>query len=289
MFRLLIVEQNSNHADIIAEIALSLNHHPVKANTKKAASALLSSDRFDYFVINMLIPLSDGGDANFYNCLGLIEQIRDHYPKSVEYPVIIFNDSLIDSALLIECMEDGTSSFLAFDPELPDDQATLRKAMQRLTDKARSKRGSYIPPPDSAPDIGLVHKKLAARYKLVVDLKTMKVFFNGVELPSGKGGLQPRHKVFLFVLAKNIGNALSAEAIQDEVKKYRLDCFADTSKNIRNKIKSTLRAAAVKHPAKITDNAANTLLKTERVDLTRLDLDKDDVFTIYGEEEYPTL
>jgi len=291
MFRVLIVEPNVKNGEIIAAIAHSLNHTPTIVRTKQEAFALLAGEHFDYFILNMLIPLSEGRDANVYNCLGLVNQIRDCYPESVQYPIIIFHESLVGGEQLIECMEDGASSFLAFNPELSGDQTALRQRFQRLTEKALSKRGSGKNHPNPPPDINSVHRRLAGDHKLVVDIKPtgMKVFFNGVDLPSGPDGLQPRHKVFLFILARNPGKAMSADAIQEQVRKYGLDQFGDSSKNIRNKIRSALRTAAKAHPARITKYAIDTFLKTEPTDLTRLNLEKDEIFSVYGDEQYPSL
>ena len=80
---------------------------------------------------------------------------------------------------------------------------------------------------------------------------------------------------------------MSADDVQEQVRKYGFDGFSDTSKNIRNKIRSTLRIQAKKHPARITEHSIKAFLKTEPVDLTRLTLAADEIFTIYGEEPYP--
>jgi DNA-binding response OmpR family regulator len=123
----------------------------------------------------------------------------------------------------------------------------------------------------------------------VVDLKARRVYYKGIRLPSGKDGIQQRHIAFLFILARNPGRAMSYEDIQEKVDEFRLDRFSDRPNNIRNQIRKTLRAVAREHPDKITDNKIDALLKAVSKGLTRLTLVEQDIFSIYNDEEYPSL
>jgi len=287
----MIIDSNKDNSDTIARLIKAIGHIPVIAENQEHALDLVSTDTFDYFVLNPILPLMEMEEdtADFENGLGLIEQIRDYYPKAIHYPIIAYSESLFDDDKKDACMEVSVNKCLSFKSNTPGDKTILSRNIRKLTDKALAKRNNNASRPEHNPAINIeyIHKKISSKYKLVIDLKAMAVFFNKVEVPSGKDGLQQRHKVFLFILAKNIGKAMSFDDIQKEINKYSLDRSDDPPRNIRSQIRSTLRKLAKKHPGKIAQDEIKTLIKTVRHDHSLLNIDKEDVFTIYGKEVYP--
>jgi len=287
----MIIDSNKENCDTIAKLIRGMGHTPVKARSQEDALDLLFTDEFDYFILNPVIPFMEMEEdaADFENGLGLIEQIRDHYPKSIQCPIIVHTKSLINNDKMGDCMEVGVNRCIPFTFNDSNDRRTLVRTIRRLTDKALAKRSSKISRPENRTDfnLGHIHKKISSKYKLFIDLKAMAVFFNGVKVPTGKDGMQQRHIVFLFILVKNIGKPMSHEAIQNEIKKNSLDIFGDPSKSIRSYIRSTLRELSIKYPDKISQDDIKTFMKTVRYDRTFLNLEEGDVRAIRSSDEYP--
>ncbi len=290
ILRALIVDANADNRAVMVELIKARGHNPVEACCHEDAEELFSSLEFDYFLINLLIPLSNGGENKYGNGITLIDKIRDYYPKSVEYPVIVISNSVLDDDDRDELMEVGTNCFLPFVNNIPEDRTKLRRAIRRLTEKASAKRKTNkIPGSHQKVDATPVLEKLIKTHKLVVDLKAREVYFNGIQLPSGIDGLQLRHKNFLFILGRNPGRAMSHEEIHKEIRKFFLRDFKDRPSNIRSQIKKVLKDLAKKYPDEITEHNINSLFITEPEDKTILTLLPKDIFTIYGDEKYPSL
>jgi len=184
---------------------------------------------------------------------------------------------------LHRAVEEGATSFLFKPFDSIESKAELSEIVNRQIQRALLEKLKRTIPEDEKPQA--VTEILAEQYTLVINLKTWDIYFEGIKLPSSKKGLQKRHKIFLFVLARHPNTAMSHEDIQNEARRLALKDFLDSSKNIRNQIRRTIKDVAKEYPEKINGNA--DFLKTVFPDMTQLTLPKGEVFSIYEPEEYP--
>ena len=274
----------------MSELIQVLGHISIEACCYEKALNLISSLLFDYFIVNLDIPFSSNGKSKYDFGITLIDKIRDYHSETIKYPAIVHSDCVIRPEDFDELMKVGANRFLPFNHSVSDDITKLRKVIIELTDKALVKRKTIkIIEPNAGGKAKSILEELANNHKLVVDLKKMEVYFNGIRLPSGKGGLQQRHKVFLFILARNPGLAMSHKNIHNEIRNFFLKDFEDRSSNIRSHIKRILKGLAEKHPNKITDYDTNSIFRTEPKNKTILTLPEEEIFAIYGDEEYQSL
>jgi len=149
----LLVDDDPKICESVSEILASLGHEHQQAHSQEAARALLAQGEFSYILLDLEIPVRDGGGfARLVNGENLLSEIRK-MPKMRGVPVIVMTGyGSTGPSLAVRLMKKGAEDFVnkPFNgAEL--DQAIL-DAMARKDHKKLVKAVTGVEVPDTGTD-----------------------------------------------------------------------------------------------------------------------------------------
>jgi CheY-like chemotaxis protein len=190
-FKALVVDDDADIREAVADILASLGHEYDAAATQEDARKMLRAGKYDYVLLDLQIPVKKGGYARIQNGINLLREIRQT-PGMESTPVVVMTGHGKDSPeLAVQVMKCGAVDYVT--KPFPSAGETLDK---RILEAIKARESGHAQADALRPAPAKLEPFSRQKRQIIIYLDRITVC--GIELWSDKGVPDLREALILL-------------------------------------------------------------------------------------------